>query len=174
MSGTLTLGTKGDTDETGSLKVSKESPKIISGGYGISNSGTFNFYDGIIKSKTAINGTVKEVEEGYEIITSSDDTYKDIKYLDLLPVAKIKSTDVEYYSIQEAIDASNEGDTIVILRNATYSGDAETNIISQDKNIMIDINGMIVKGNSNALIENNGTLKIIDSTTKESDEGELT
>ena len=33
---------------------------------------------------------------------------------------------------------------------------------------------MIVKGNSNALIENNGTLKIIDSTTEESDEGELT
>ncbi len=168
----VTIGTKGDTNEDGSLKVSKESPEII-GNVGITNNGTLNFYDGIVKGKTtAISGKINEIEEGYEIISTSDETYKEIKYLDKLPVVEIESTGTQYYNLQEAIDASTDGDTIKIIRKATILQNAET--VTNAKNITLDINGYEVKVQNSPFITNNGTLKLIDSQNVLDEEGIIT
>ena len=170
--GTITIGTKGDTNEDGSLKVSKESPELI-GNVGIENTGTLNFYDGIVKGKTtAISGTINEIEEGYEIISTSDETYKEIKYLDKLPIAEIESTGTQYYNLQEAIDASTDGDTIKIIRKATILPNVET--VTNTKNITLDINGYEVKVQNSTFITNNGTLKLIDSQNVLDEEGIIT
>ena len=168
----VTIGTKGDTNEDGSLKVSKESPEII-GNVGITNNGTLKFYDGIVKGKTtAISGTINEIEEGYEIISTSDATYKEIKYLDKLPIAEIESTGTQYYNLQEAIDASTDGDTIKIIRKATILQNAET--VTNTKNITLDINGYEVKVQNSPFITNSGTLKLIDSQNVLDEEGIIT
>ena len=67
--GILTIGIKDGS-------VNKSNPEIIGSESGVSNEGTFNFYDGTIKGKTsAISGTVTEIEEGYEIITEKQEKY---------------------------------------------------------------------------------------------------
>ena len=58
--GTLTIGIKGGN-------VSTTSPSITGLGYGVNNTGTFKYYDGILKGKTAaINGSIAETEPNYE------------------------------------------------------------------------------------------------------------
>ena len=171
-SGTINVGIKGDKNEDNSLNVSKENPIIISTKIGIYNgsTGILNFYDGIIKAvETAITGGINEVETDYEFVTKNDDTYKDIKYLGKLPAVKLKSTDAEYYSIQEAIDASSDGDTIELLRNITYLSTSSSNVITSDKNLILNLNGYIINGGNLPVIDNKGTLKIIDSTSSEID-----
>lgn len=57
--------------------VSTTSPVAIGNDYGIDNSSTFNFYDGILKGKTdAINGNVNNIETNYSITTGVDGAYK--------------------------------------------------------------------------------------------------
>lgn len=79
---TLTIGTKdGTIDDT--------TPELIGKVYGLKSTGTFNFYDGIIKGKTdAINGTISDQETLSTIITGTEvinnATYKTAK-LQLTP-----------------------------------------------------------------------------------------
>lgn len=62
--------------------------------------------------------------------------------------------EVQYASLDEAIAASNEGDTVVVLKNA------ESGVTVPDgKYVTIDLNGKEIKGS----VVNNGTLKLIDS-----------
>ena len=165
-SGALILGTKGDleSDET-TLKVSKDNPEIVSSTTGISTSGTFNFYDGIIKGSTAISGTVNEIEDGYEIIVSSDDTYNEIKYLYYLPIVSIDET--EYYSFEEALKntscSSDSGCTMELLRNATVLSTASAVTISSAQNVTLDMKGLTITTGNNLLFSNVGTFKITDS-----------
>ena len=63
--GTLTLG---QDDET----VSTVCPEISGSSTGIVTTGTFNFYDGIIKGATALEGTVTSRPNGYVINSSTD------------------------------------------------------------------------------------------------------
>ncbi len=64
--GTLTLGTSGGVP-------SSDSPVVQGLTYGIKNSGTFNFYDGIVKGVTdAISGTVTKTEEKYCIVYGTE------------------------------------------------------------------------------------------------------
>ena len=159
---TLTLGIKDGN-------VNKNDPVIIGYESGISNEGTFNFYDGIIKGrKSAISGTVTEIEEGYEIITEKQNGYE-VKYLDKLPIAKLVSTNVEYTDLQEAIDASTNGETIEILRNATFISSASTFEVSEEKNITIDLKGYILTRGNSTLLNNKGSLTITDSGKGEED-----
>ena len=159
---TLTLGIKDGN-------VNKNDPVIIGYESGISNEGTFNFYDGIIKGrKSAISGTVTEIEEGYEIITEKQDDYE-VKYLDKLPIAKLVSTNIEYTDLQEAIDASTNGETIEILRNATIISSTPTFEVSEEKNITIDLKGYILTRGNSTLLNNKGSLTITDSGKGEED-----
>ena len=154
--GTLTIGTKDGI-------VNKSNPEIIGSESGVSNEGTFNFYDGTIKGKTsAISGTVTEIEEGYEIITEKQDDYE-VKYLDKLPIAKLVSTNVEYTDLQEAIDAATNGETIEILRNATIISSTSTFEVPENKNITIDLKGYILTRGNSILLNNKGSLTITDS-----------
>ena len=155
-SGTINIGTKDGN-------VSKESPVITGATYGIQNSGTFNFYDGIIKGKTnAINGVVTEIEEGYEIIKETIESYE-VKYLDKLPIAKLVNKDKEYTDLQEAINDAETGETIEILRDATFISTTETFEVPESKNIIIDIKGYTLTRANSTLLNNKGILEIKDS-----------
>ena len=166
--GTINIGTKGDLTEEGELNVSKTNPNITnSNGYGLTISrGKVNFYDGIISGTSgAISGTVNEIEDGYEIISGKTEDGKESKYLALLPVAKIVSTNEEYYNLQDAIDAvTKTGETIKIIRKYTTLNTLETITIPEDKNIIIDLNGYTIEQNNENFLVNNGTLKITDSS----------
>ena len=166
--GTINIGTKGDLTEEGELNVSKTNPNITnSNGYGLTISrGKVNFYDGIISGTSgAINGTLNEIEDGYEIISGKTEDGKESKYLALLPVAKIVSTNEEYYNLQDAIDAvTKTGETIKIIRKYTTLNTLETITIPEDKNIIIDLNGYTIEQNNENFLVNNGTLKITDSS----------
>ena len=166
--GTINIGTKGDLTEEGELNVSKTNPNITnSNGYGLTiSNGKVNFYDGIISGTSgAISGTVNEIEDGYEIISGKTEDGKESKYLALLPVAKIVSTNEEYYNLQDAIDAvTKTGETIKIIRKYTTLNTLETITIPEDKNIIIDLNGYTIEQNNENFLVNNGTLKITDSS----------
>ena len=166
--GTINIGTKGDLTEEGELNVSKTNPNITnSNGYGLTiSNGKVNFYDGIISGTSgAISGTVNEIEDGYEIISGKTEDGKESKYLALLPVGKIVSTNEEYYNLQDAIDAvTKTGETIKIIRKYTTLNTLETITIPEDKNIIIDLNGYTIEQNNENFLVNNGTLKITDSS----------
>ena len=71
--GTLTIGTK-----DGSINTS--TPVLIGNIHGVKTTGTFNFYDGIIKGKTAaIDGTITDQETNSRLINGTEtidgDTY---------------------------------------------------------------------------------------------------
>jgi len=79
------------------------------------------------------------------------------------PVAAID--DVKYGSLQDAINAAGEGDTVTILSDIAL---AEGVTVAADDVITIDLNGKTISRNteaasSTAAITNNGNLTIIDS-----------
>ena len=167
-SGTINIGTKGDIIDSGELNVSTDNPNITNTTYGVinTNGGIVNFYDGIISGTTdAINGTINEVEDGYEIISDTTDDGKKSKYLSRLPVAEVESTGDTYYTLQEAIDAAtNSKEVIKLLRRFTTLNTLETTKISEDKDIILDLNGYTLEQNNENFLSNNGTLKITDSS----------
>ena len=152
---TLTLG-----KEDGNVSITN--PEIIGSRYGINNegNGTFNFYDGIIKGKTAINGNLSAKEKGYEVITTEENEIE-TAILGNLPVAKIGEK--EYYTFQEAFDACpSDGTetTVEVLRNCTTD---MANIIEENKNIVLDIQSYKIVSGIENLFTNNGKFKIVDS-----------
>ena len=154
-SATLILG-----KEDGNVSITN--PEIIGSRYGISNegNGTFNFYDGIIKGKTAINGNLSAKEKGYEVITTEENEIE-TAILGNLPVAKIGEK--EYYTFQEAFDACpSDGTetTVEVLRNCTTD---MANIIEENKNIVLDIQSYKIVSGIENLFTNNGKFKIVDS-----------
>ena len=154
-SATLTLG-----KEDGNVSITN--PEIIGSRYGINNegNGTFNFYDGIIKGKTAINGNLSAKEKGYEVITTEENEIE-TAILGNLPVAKIGEK--EYYTFQEAFDACpSDGTetTVEVLRNCTTD---MANIIEENKNIVLDIQSYKILSGIENLFTNNGKFKIVDS-----------
>ncbi len=167
-SGTINIGTKGDINDSGELNVSTDNPNITNTTYGVINTsgGIVNFYDGIISGTTdAINGIINEVEDGYEIISDTTDDGKKSKYLSRLPVAEVESTGDTYYTLQEAIDAAtNSKEVIKLLRRFTTLNTLETTKISEDKDIILDLNGYTLEQNNENFLSNNGTLKITDSS----------
>lgn len=162
----ITLGTKGDLNESEEVNVSITTPKIIAETIGIDvNTKVFNFYDGIIKAKEkTISGTILDKEDLYDVYISTDGDYT-VNYLAKLPAARIESTGQEYYSLQEAIDAVNvENDTITILKDLLVT--KEPYVVSADKKLTIDINGNTITDIYTTLFDNSGDLKIIDSSKK--------
>ena len=158
--GTINIGEKDGN-------VSTETPIITGKTYGIynsSNNNVFNFYDGVIKGETgAIYGKVNDIEQDYEIVSKTEDGVE-IKYLAQLPVAKIVSTDKEYLTLQEAFDESESGDTIQMLRNVTTLSTSQSIAISEEKNVILDLNGYTMNSSTPKTFINNGTLKIVDSS----------
>ena len=72
-SGTITIGDKDGV-------INNSSPSIQGLTYGIDNTSKFNFYDGILKGKTAaINGNINDIEQNSQLVNSTEiiggDTY---------------------------------------------------------------------------------------------------
>ena len=155
--GTLTVGEKDG-------EVSIESPTIIGNNYGISNSGIFNFYDGKVVGSIGkwLSGYVSDNEDNYDINIETKENIEEVTLA--IPSEKIvmlASTSEKYSTVQEAINAAGDGDTIEVLK------DIETvlcNEIPENKNITIDLSGNNVKNYKKGIyIANSGTLEIKDS-----------
>lgn len=163
-SGTLTLGIKDNV-------VDIDNPVITGDIYGINNSDNakFNFYDGRIKGKYAIS-LLKEVEvEDDYTITGMQEDEMEVRYLEKVPIARIldingnirenqcsnESNDDGCYNLQDAINSSNDGETVQIMKDGTYTSAIE--IVG--KKITLDINGKVLSSFS---LTNRGTLTIKD------------
>ena len=151
----------GENDGT----VSTELPIITGASYGISNSGTFNFYDGRISGGTkAIYGNVTNIADGYKIETATTDGLE-IAQLAIIATDEsvVKVGSIYYMDLQTAINSClNETQTtITLLKGITLESDIT---ISAGKNIILDINGNTINNQETYYIINNGTLKLVDST----------
>ena len=69
-------------------------------------------YDGVVKGQTSMSKAPNEIEEGYEVITDSDENYAEIKYLDRLPAVENTTSHIQYYTVQEGVNAANNGETL--------------------------------------------------------------
>ena len=135
--------------------------------YGVDSTtaGTVNFYDGVVKGITgAFNGTVTELEPNYQILETTVDEYKCAKLLPIgegIPSASIGS--VNYFSLQDAIKSSQDGNVIVVRKNINLETSNLT--VDADKNITINLNGYTISSQTDeATIKNEGTLIIKDTS----------
>jgi len=165
--GTINIGIKGDLDSNGNLNISKTNPSITNNnGYALQvTNGTVNFYDGILNGTDgAVSGRIYSIEDESEIITENT-TDKETMYLSHIPVAKIVSTNEEYYDLSEAISSvSKDDETIKLLRNYTSYNIVPTIDVSSDKNLTIDLNGYRINQGNDNFITNNGYITITDSS----------
>lgn len=90
--------------------------------------------------------------EGFASIKNADGTYG------IVTAAQID--DKNYASIQAAIDAAKDGDTVKLLANA-----AEDVTVAEGKNLTLDLNGFKLTNARDHTITNNGTLIVTDSST---------
>ena len=162
--GTITIGEQGGTP-------SKTNPKIegVTSGIQVTNStGIVNFYDGVFKGTTPIDGIINEIETGYEIIYEEQDGIK-TKYLDNFPIIENIDTGDTYSSIQTAINNASNNDTLKVLRELTSLPDYATIEVPAGKTITIDMNGKTLYFSNDKVLTNNGTLTITDSTKSTDD-----
>ena len=148
-----------------------EKPSLSSVNYGITGTGRFIYYDGTITSEKAINSDIEKVQEDYDIYISNEDNKEKMVLVanaNSRPVAEGQESYVaaignaKFTTIQNAIDASNNGDEIDLLVDINQQNMI---IIPQDKQITIDYNGHTVTSyNNNYLFKNLGNLVITDST----------
>ena len=146
-----------------------DSPTISATNYGVTGSGKFYFYDGTISATKAVSAAVDVVPEGYDIYikTTDKETMNLIANSDSRPVEPgeeefvCRIGDAKYTTIQNALDASNNGDTIVLIADIDQQNDI---MIPSTKIITIDYNGHRVDTYSNNyLFYNSGNLTIVDS-----------
>ena len=137
--------------------------------YGITTGSSLNmnFYDGYVRGRTAINGTVAidNIPDGVEILTENetltDESTIEIKYLGNASLLKNIRTEIEYDDFQTAINEAENGDTIQLLRTYILPSDLETIQVGSSKDINIDFNGYsLSKQNANLFINNEGKLHL--------------
>ena len=149
----------------------KNTPSINATNYGITGPGKLHYYDGTINAKTAVEADISIVPNNYDIYNSLDSNSNEKMILvansDSRPVPSgeeefvCKIGNAKYTTIQNALDASNNGDTIELLVNIEEQNKI---VIPTDKTITIDYKGHTVKSYSiDYLYENHGDLTLIDS-----------
>ena len=176
--GVINIGTKGDTDESGNIIVSKDQPIIKGKENGILFNGYSSyiyFYDGKIIGKKSfyyadnenpeeIYYNINDIEDDYSIVTTIDEDENEISSLEKVYSVRNLATNTDYYNLQNAIDEATSGDTIQFIKNTKYLTNQDTIIISSSKNIIIDINGKSIDSYNSVFIDNKGTLTITDSS----------
>lgn len=115
--------------------------------------GTFKGFDPA-DNKAEGDGT-NFMTEGYCSVKSGSDS--DVTYTAVKGYAQIGNKN--YASVQDAIDAANEGDTVKLLANAT-----EDVTVAEGKNLTLDLNGFKLTNVKSHTITNNGTLTVTDSS----------
>jgi len=152
--------------------VDTHSPEIIATGsdtYGLSNSrGTAYFYDGTIKGRNlAISKVPTEIEENTNL-SADIATAKEIYLVqETGNVAKIE--EIEYATLQEAIENCAEGQTIELLCSIPYFISDSPITIEAGKNIILNMAGHnIMSALEETTIQNRGNLTIQNGTIQAS------
>ena len=114
--------------------------------------GTFKGFDPS-NNKAEGDGT-NFIAEGYCTVKSGSDS--DVTYTAVKGNAQVGGKC--YASVQAAIDAANEGDTVKLLAGAT-----EDVTVAEGKSLTLDLNGFTLTNVKSHTITNNGTLTITDS-----------
>ena len=161
--GTLTLG----VDDN---QVRTNEPSISGTTTGISNSGTFNYYDGVLKGKQnqSYTGTIALQPETYEPIrTYNSETGIETTILDRAYVVINTVTEERYVSLQEAVNAceDNTEETLQLLREYNLASNASSITIPAEKIINLDLNGYKINATNKDTLINNGDLRILNSNT---------
>ena len=165
----LTLG----IDDT---NVSKTVPSIIGKEYGVKNTGTFNFYDGVIEGETeAISGTVTKTPTDYTVIYENSNK-KATLGIDALIDNVIKVNGLYYKTLQAAVTAINgmASKTGTIVINGGIALESQV-VIPEGTNITIELRGQTISyDKAEPAIVNNGTLTIVDyMDTSEADPSDV-
>ena len=148
-----------------------EGPYIEGEERGIENKGIFNFYDGTIRGKIAIEGTINDTPDDHNPIVGKNEykTKQEAK-LGVRTDAVAKMGSSYYKTLEESIEAaklnSEELDetiqqTITILKNVILSNSIE---IETYMDIKIDLNSYEISliANKDYMINNGGKLEIND------------
>lgn len=154
---------------------------------GIKNTGTLNFYDGIIEGEEgkSIVGTITNSEAGYSQIKHIGeydfdngttekyhvDSGREILVLESVDIAYVESTGKKYTSITDALNETADTDTIKLLNNYMYTETQQSFEIGENKNIILDLNGYNIISSKTGTIINNGNLTI--KGTRNSEDGEI-
>ena len=160
---TITIGKKDGV-------VTEENPKITGTTNGIKSNNTtstINFYDGTITGSTnnAISSIISDIEVDSDIVTINNGDGTESKYLSTGSLIKNVTKNIEYTSVQKAINAASSGDELELLRDYNTTGSFLSLEIGSDKNITFDINGHSISysGLNGDMFINNGTLHFINS-----------
>ena len=167
--GTLTLGVN-------DINVSKTVPSIVGKTYGVKNTGTFNFYDGVIEGETeAISGTVTKTPTDYTVIYENSNK-KATLGIDAVIDNVIKVNGVYYKTLQAAVTAINgmTSKTGTIVINGGIALESQV-VIPEGTNITIELRGQTISyDKAEPAIVNNGTLTIVDyMDTSEADPSDV-
>ena len=144
-------------DTNGDGFVSQTTPVISGHLYGILRySGTFNYYDGIVKGETQISGGVTDRPQGYELKYGNDGTLPTV-VLEKLDLVENIDTGVKYSTIQAAFDAcpANETCNLKQIYDAMLS---TKHTVDANKIINYNINNFTLSTTGGKYIENNGSL----------------
>lgn len=132
----INIGVKGGT-------TSKTNPRLTCGSYCFGNvvdSDELNLYDGILTGiENPANITINEIEDGYDLIYNRKKNPKEV-YLDILPIIHNYTTGNDYYDIQQAFDAANTNDELILLRDYTNYSDSVPLEIASGKKIKLYLN----------------------------------
>ena len=150
--------------------INEDSPLITGKNNGI-NSGnttsTINFYDGTITGpkNNSISAVIADIEEDSDIITVDNGNNTESKYLSTGPLIKNITRDIEYTNVQKAINESNSGDELRLLRDYSTTGSFVPLDISSSKNITFDMYGYSINysGMNGDMFVNEGTLHFVNT-----------
>ena len=139
--------------------------EIIGVQYGLYNgTGNIYFYDGVLKGKTeAFYGTITKVEDTYDIKKETDSESYQIAYPAREALAKIGET--EYYSLQDAINSIQEGNSTATKIDIVRNGVTILQVETGNRNIKLDLNGKEIVLSHN--IHNTGTIELTDSSEEQ-------
>ncbi|MBR3116283.1 MAG: InlB B-repeat-containing protein [Bacilli bacterium] len=165
---TFNLGNTNDSD------VSKTNPRIETTANSSAiqmysnTSNRFNFYDGVVigKLNNSINATINQIEPNHSIITETVSSTLEKKYLGTPKVARIGET--EFYSLNDAFEAANNGDIIELVSNITFIDSYDT-INNTNKNLILDYNGYSITDKTTKDFINNSAqleLRNVNHTSK--------
>ena len=153
----VVIGTKDGNYDNQKPYITSNNAKVIKSMRGNTK---VDFYDGLIESDNNINidRLFDDIEDHYTV-TGTNTT----RYLTQEKVIKNISKDVEYTSIQDAINAASSGDNLKIIATSVVSPQTQYSI--NNKNLSIDLNGLIVGNKFNVT----GTSSVTVSDSQNSD-----
>ena len=137
-------------------------PAIVGGTYGMSkNSGTMNFYNGILKGTTAgYSANTANTRTGYAIATDTEDidgtTYQTAFLSDSIYSITDGGTTNYYLTLADAVTNATGEQTIKLLHNAP-----DTVAVTIGKNITLDLQSYTITKTGTITVSNNYTTNII-------------